>query len=99
MDIEAHPDARTTAIGLYVLIAGSWQSRRGERERTEFLQRQHQDATNRSIDETKDSIRRAIEEVRRDNLRYSQTVTDFQNETADASIDSILAPVMSPQCL
>ena len=60
-------------------------SRREERERTEFLQRQQQDAINRSIDETKDNIRRAIEEVRRETPRYSQTVTDFQNETADAT--------------
>src|ERR671915_773145 len=62
-------------------------SRREERERTEFLQRQQQDAVNRSIDETKDNIRRAIEEVRRETPRYSQTVTDFQNETADASLE------------
>jgi hypothetical protein len=47
--------------------------------------RQHQDAINRSIDETKDNIRRAIEEVRRETPRYSQTVTDFQNETAEAT--------------
>ena len=60
-------------------------SRREERERTEFLQRQQQDAINRSIDETKDNIRRAIEEVRRETPRYSQTVTDFQNETAEAT--------------
>jgi hypothetical protein len=60
-------------------------SRREERERTEFLQGQQQDAINRSIDETKDNIRRAIEEVRRETPRYSQTVTDFQNETADAT--------------
>lgn len=60
-------------------------SRREERERAEFLQRQQQDAINRSIDETKDNIRRAIEEVRKETPRYSQTVTDFQNETADAT--------------
>jgi hypothetical protein len=60
-------------------------SRREERERTEFLRRQQQDAINRSIDETKDNIRRAIEEVRRETPRYSQTVTDFQNETAEAT--------------
>lgn len=60
-------------------------SRREERERTEFLQRQQQDAINRSIDETKDNIRRAIEEVRRETPRYSQTVTDFQNETSEAT--------------
>ena len=59
-------------------------SRRDERERTEFLQRQHQDATNRSINETKDSIRRAIEEVRRETPRYSQAITDFHNETTEA---------------
>jgi hypothetical protein len=60
-------------------------SRREERERTESLQRQHQDAINRSIDETKDNVSRAIEEVRRETPRYSQTVTDFQNETAEAT--------------
>jgi hypothetical protein len=60
-------------------------SRREERERTEFSQRQQQDAINRSIDETKDNIRRAIEEVRKETPRYSQTVADFQNETADAT--------------
>jgi hypothetical protein len=48
------------------------------------LQRQHQDAINRSIDETKDNVSRAIEEVRRETPRYSQTVTDFHNETAEA---------------
>ncbi len=60
-------------------------SRREERERTEFSQRQQQDAINKSIDETKDNIRRAIEEVRKETPRYSQTVADFQNETADAT--------------
>ncbi len=54
-------------------------------KRTEFSQRQQQDAINRSIDETKDNIRRAIEEVRKETPRYSQTVADFQNETADAT--------------
>src|ERR687889_161619 len=60
-------------------------SRREERERTEFSQRQQHDAINRSIDETKDNIRRAIEEVRKETPRYSQLVADFQNETADAT--------------
>jgi hypothetical protein len=60
-------------------------SKREERERTEFLQRQQQDAISRSIDETKDNIRRAIEEVRSEAPRYSQTVVDFQNETAEAT--------------
>ena len=59
-------------------------SKREERERTESLQRQHHDAINRSIDETKDNVSRAIEEVKREAPRYSQTVTDFHNETADA---------------
>jgi hypothetical protein len=36
---------------------------------------------------TKDNIRRSIEEVRRETPRYSQAVTDFQNETADASVE------------
>jgi hypothetical protein len=49
-------------------------------------QQQHE-ATIHSIDMTKDNIRRSIEEVRRETPRYSQTVTDFQNETADASVE------------
>ena len=60
-------------------------SRRDEREQAEYSQRQQQEAINRSIDETKDNIRRAIEEVRRETPRYSQTVTDFQNETSEAT--------------
>jgi hypothetical protein len=47
-------------------------------------QQQHE-ATIRSIEETKDNIHKAIEEVRRETPRYSQTVTDFQNETAEAT--------------
>jgi hypothetical protein len=45
------------------------------------------ESTIRSIDETKDNIRRSIEEVKREVPRYSQTVTDFQNETEDASVE------------
>ena len=60
-------------------------SRREERERAEYSQRQQHEAINRSIDETKNNIRKAIEEIRREAPRYSQTVTDFQNETAEAT--------------
>ncbi len=50
-------------------------------------QKQQHEATIRSLDYTKDNIRKSIEESRRELPRYSQTVTDFQNETADASIE------------
>jgi hypothetical protein len=66
-------------------------STRRQQERDEYSSntqkpRQHEAAI-RSIDETKEGIRRSIEEVRREMPRYSQTVTDFQNETADASME------------
>jgi hypothetical protein len=51
---------------------------------TQQQQQQHE-ATIRSIDMTKEGIRRSIEEVRREMPRYSQIVTDFQNETADTT--------------
>ena len=61
-------------------------SKREERERTtESSQRQQQDAINRSIDETKDNVSRAIDEVRRETPRYSQIITDFHNETVEAT--------------
>ncbi len=50
-------------------------------------QRQQNEAIIQSIDMTKDNIRRSIEEVGRETPRYSQTVTDFQNETAEASVE------------
>lgn len=65
-------------------------TRRQQQERdNEYIsntQQQHE-ATIHSIDMTKDNIRRSIEETRRETPRYSQTVTDFQNETADASVE------------
>ncbi|MFL6522047.1 MAG: hypothetical protein ACJ71B_01045 [Nitrososphaera sp.] len=60
-------------------------SKREESEKTEILQRQHHDAINRSIDETKDHVGRTIDEMRRETPRYSQTLTDFHNETAEAA--------------
>ena len=53
----------------------------------QLQQQQQHESTIRSIDMTKDNIRRSIEETRKETPRYSQTVTDFQNETADASMD------------
>src|ERR687884_292086 len=57
----------------------------GKQRDNEYSTHQQHEATIRSIDETKDNIRRAIEEVRRETPRYSQTITDFQNETAEAT--------------
>jgi hypothetical protein len=51
---------------------------------TQQDQQQHQ-ATIQSIDETQNNIHRAIEEARRETPRYSQAITDFQNQTVDAT--------------
>ncbi|HJU33568.1 MAG TPA: hypothetical protein VJ695_00455 [Nitrososphaera sp.] len=53
---------------------------------TNNIEQQHE-ATIRSIDETKNNIHKSIEESRRELPRYSQIVTDFQNEAADASLE------------
>src|SRR3712207_5399576 len=47
-------------------------------------QEQHQ-ATIRSIDETKNNIHQAIQELRSETPRYSQAITDFQTQTIDAT--------------
>jgi gas vesicle protein len=52
-----------------------------ERKRRE----EQQEATIRSIDETRDNVRKAIEETKRETPRLAQTITDFHNETADAT--------------
>lgn len=51
----------------------------------ERMPKEQHEATIRSIDETKENVRRAIEEARRETPRIAQTVTDFQNETVDAT--------------
>jgi hypothetical protein len=59
-----------------------------ERDNNEYSNtQQHHQASIRSIDQTKEEMRRAIEELKRETPRYSQTITDFQNETADASME------------
>jgi hypothetical protein len=59
-------------------------SKREEQEKKEISPRQHQEAVNRSFDETKDNVSRAIDELRREAPRYSQIVSDYHNETSDA---------------
>src|SRR5215210_1413596 len=74
---------------IHIVMSSSTRRERQQEHDNEFMnntQQQHE-ATIRSIDETKDNIHRSIEESRRETPRYSQTVTDFQNETADASVE------------
>ncbi len=61
------------------------QERDGDTSNTQQQQQQQHEATIRSIDETKNNIHQAIDEVKRETPRYSQTLTDFQNQTADAT--------------
>jgi hypothetical protein len=63
------------------------QQQERDNEYSSDKQQQQHESTIRSIDMTKDNIRKSIEEVRRETPRYSQAVTDFQNETADASVE------------
>ena len=39
----------------------------------------------RTFEETKESIKRSTEEARKEVLRYSQTITDLQSQTIDAT--------------
>ena len=55
-----------------------------QNQQDQQLEQQHQ-ATIRSIDETKNNIHQAIEEVKRETPRYAQSITDFQNQTVDAT--------------
>jgi hypothetical protein len=48
-------------------------------------ERNHREATLNSIDETRDSVRKAIEEATKETPRFAQTLTDFRNETHDAT--------------
>ena len=48
-------------------------------------QREHQQAINKALDETKDNIRRTTDEARKDIPRYTQIVNEYQVETIQAA--------------
>ncbi len=48
-------------------------------------QQEQHEATIRSIDETKNNIQQAIQELKSETPRYSQAITDFQTQTVDAT--------------
>ena len=65
-------------------MSSSSTKRQQENNANPNQQEQHQ-ATIRSIDETKNNIQQATQELRRETPRYSQAITDFQNQTVDAT--------------
>lgn len=56
-----------------------------EQQRTPYERERQQETTIHCIDEARHNIQSAIEEARREIPRCSQSVTDFQNEAADAT--------------
>jgi hypothetical protein len=48
-------------------------------------QREHQQAINKALDETKNNIRRTTDEARKDIPRYTQIVNEYQEETIQAA--------------
>src|ERR671916_1452023 len=70
------------------MICMSSSTRRQQENNTtntqQHQQEQHQ-ATIRSIDETKNNIQQAIQQLRSETPRYSQAITDFQTQTIDAT--------------
>src|SRR3712207_9145449 len=52
---------------------------------THQQQQEQNQATIRSIDETKNNIQQAIQELRSETPRYSQAIADFQTQTIDAT--------------
>src|SRR5215212_5258063 len=48
---------------------------------------QQQQAVNKALDTTKDNIRRATDEARKDIPRYTQTVNEYQEQTIQVTIE------------
>ncbi|MFL6382793.1 MAG: hypothetical protein ACJ72S_16120 [Nitrososphaeraceae archaeon] len=48
---------------------------------------QQQQAVNKALDETKDNIRRATDEARKDIPRYTQAVNEYQEQTIQVTIE------------
>ena len=56
-----------------------------QQQQQQVQQREHQQAINKALDETKDNIRRTTDEARRDIPRYTQIVNEYQEETIQAA--------------
>ena len=54
-------------------------------QQQQVQQREHQQAINKALDETKDNIRRTTDEARKDIPRYTQIVNEYQEETIQAA--------------
>src|SRR6187200_1209257 len=54
-------------------------------QQQQVQQKEHQQAINKALDETKDNIRRTTDEARRDIPRYTQIVNEYQEETIQAA--------------
>jgi vacuolar-type H+-ATPase subunit H len=50
-------------------------------------QQQQQQAVNKAIDETKDNIRKATDEARKDIPRYTQAINEYQEQTIQVTIE------------
>ena len=54
-------------------------------QQQQVQQKEHQQAINKALDETKDNIRRTTDEARKDIPRYTQIVNEYQEETIQAA--------------
>ena len=54
-------------------------------QQQQVQQKEHQQAINKALDETKDNIRRTTDEARKDIPRYTQMVNEYQEETIQAA--------------
>jgi len=54
-------------------------------ETSQYAGQQQQYAVNRALDDTRDNIRRSIDEARSQIPRYTQSVNDYQEQTIQAS--------------
>src|SRR6476646_917829 len=70
-------------------MSTSKEQRRQEEEQLtaqeQLHQREQQQSINRSLDETKNNIRRATDEARKDIPHYTQIVNEYQEETIQAA--------------
>jgi hypothetical protein len=54
---------------------------------SQIKQQQQQQAVNKAIDETKDNIRRAADEARKDIPRYTQAVNEYHEHTIQVTVE------------
>jgi vacuolar-type H+-ATPase subunit H len=84
---QQRKDEDTTTSTAFINTQTTTSSSSSSQVQQQQQQQQQQQAVNKAIDETKDNIRKATDEARKDIPRYTQAINEYQEQTIQVTIE------------